>query len=379
MTLYNIVKELLTENNKTLDAQTIIEFSKPVLLHVIGAYSAYECQRNLKDFITSDANGSAQKFRLRLSGMSYIHLNLKYFMLNVMKRSNYTGDDIRQWMRDFSVSEQDAKLVVRVVKCRGIKGCAKKVLSEVKTSEIDAAAFRNVYATFKEIYPDISRHIKSRTYKKLRFLSVSCNIEFHDFNMELMCKALQTYIRMVPTRKSPLHVANYIRNSINNHVTNMIKSGTAQKRARMVKGGADGFGGDRFDILTVSENQLQHALGVEDTVSYENLQDINVNAEEEYKNLSELNFERLLRRFGTTTKKRVLLELVACCEHKAFTKWLQKHNRIKEHEDNVDFNDRIGFKLYLRNVCEFLNVCESRVLAFIKNIGNQAYPDKVGP
>lgn len=384
--LYSIIKDILLESlqvenaksnkpAKDLEPEKIIAFARPVILYVIGASTAYQCQRELKDFIKTDES-SAQKFRLKLGGLSYVHLNLKFFTLNMVKAVSPTNRTVDSWLDAFSIHRNDAILIKRVCATRGFKTLAKKALAGLDKTDYDANAFKHVNDVFMDIYPEIYKHIRNRTYMKLRFLSMSENTEFHDFNMDLMLKALQTYNKLVPTKKSPLYIANYIRTSINNHVTNTIKGGTAQKRARMTKGEADGFGGNKFDILTVSENQLFHALGVEDTVSYENLRDSSVNFEEEYRNLSDLNYERILRTFGTTVKRRTLIELIACTENSKFTKWLKKKNHIKPHEDNVDFNDRIGFDLYLKSVCEFLELGEQRVKNFIAHIGVQAYPDR---
>lgn len=358
------------------DARTarIVAIGECVISYVIGVDDAYACQRKLKEHL-NEQRISAQRFRLMLADFAYIHINVKFFVLNVLRAKIGRDRAIEKFGDMFSIDEKDRALFSRILKIRGFIKHSKEHVSKINLDHINFDAYKNVFVTFNAIYPDLMRHIKHKTYTKLRFVSSSANIEFYDFHIDLMCKALQTYMRMIPTQKSELHIANYIRNTLNNHTINIIKSSTTKKRARLVKAESDGFGGNRFEIVTASENQLFRAFGLEESVSYDSLRNSDDNLDEEQRRVSDLNFDRVLSKFGTTSKKRLLIELLSCQENEKFTAHLKENCKISETEDNVDFHTHAGERKYFSEVCQFLKIGKRKARRFVKYLGAIAYPE----
>ena len=351
-----------------------------ILRHILGVDDAYACQRTLKETINFDGtDSSAQKFRLSLSETSYMHINVKFFCLNALSGA-ITPERLQNMARSFRVDRNDVVLIRRVLSQRGLRAEIKRAKSValLRRDLITPAAFENVFKVFGDVYPDILRHIKRKTYTKLRFVSVSSNIEFHDFHMDLVCKAIHAYMKLVPTDKSTLYIANYLRVSVNNHVSNMIKAHTSQKRRRMVKGTADGFGGFNYEIPVVSENQLFRAFGVDDNVSYENLQCHDVYADAERVREGELMFDKIVDTFGTTKTRKALILLLSGKESRRFTQYLIERDLISPEQDNVDFSESVNREVLLEQVCKFLTLKVGRVRAFLSKIGREIYPEKQG-
>lgn len=369
--------ETLTELGLTPNSPELLSLATTIVRYVIGVDDAYACQRRFKEAFDFHAVGSSpQRFRLHLSDTSYLHLNIKFFCLNVIKRG-MTRNNLIKFKDDFGILRNDVVLLKKVFQQRGLRTELRNSdrLSKIEKDQIDKRAFKGVFRTFDNIYPSLMKHIKNRTYTKLRFVSVSSNMEFYDLHMELMCKALQTYIKMVPTDKTELHIANYLRSSVSNHTTNMIKSYTTQKRQRMVQGASDGFGGHHYEIPVMSENQLFKTFGL-DNASYETMRSSDSVSEETTRQESDMTFQMLLQRFGKTQKRKVFIMLIALQEHSEFTEHLREKDKIAPDQDNVDFGEIAGEDGYLKEVCDFLSLAENRARNFMKYIARVAYPEK---
>lgn len=348
--------------------------AKCIMLHVLGVDDAYTCQRKFKDLLDEKVC-SAQKFRLSFADSCYVHVNLKFFGLNVL-RSRLKTDSFDQHATTFDIAPEDRALLLRMFEDRSFRSEAVTYCKQFDAYAVSVDSFKSVFDTFKNIYPELLKHIKRKTYTKLRFLSTSSNMEFYDFHGEFICKTLQAYMKMVPTTKSELHITNALRTAINNHAINIIKANTTQKRARLIKGESDGFGGNRFEMITVSENQLIKAFGIEDTVSYETLRNEDDNFLEESLRDSHMNFNHILQKFGKTYKELLFIKLLAVQENFRFSRYLELNNLIKPDEDNVDYNSRVGDDAYFATICAFLGVNEHRAKRFANKIGELAYPEK---
>lgn len=349
-----------------------------VIRYLIGVDGAYACQHNLKaafDFKHTDT--SAQKFRLYISDMSYLQLNLKFFCLHLLKHG-VNNDRLQKGIEEFSLRRNDVVLVKKVLKQRGFRAEMQRSerLTSIQKDQVSLSAFRNVFSTFDRIYPAIMKHIKRRVYTKLRFISVSSNMEFYDLQMELMCKALQTYVKMVPTDKTELYITNYIRTTVSNHTTNMIKSYTTQKRKRMVQGAADGFGGYTYEIPVLSENQLLKTFGIEHP-SYETMMGQGEIQDSTKHKEDSLNFQSVLKHFGKTKKRKAFICLMAGKESQVFTKYLMKTKKISPDKDNVDYSEEVDPETYLDTVCRYLKIRKWKAKRFLKYLAHEAYPDLV--
>jgi len=371
----------LFETTKSLvptDSPAFIGITTAIVRHVLGADNAYACQRSFKehfDFAHSDT--SAQKFRLLLSDSSYIHLNIKYFCLNLVAHG-MNSDKLKLFQEQFGIDRNDVVLVKKVLEQRGLRKNLKASteIAKITKEQITKKEFDKVFEVFNTIYPAVHKHIKNKTYTKLRFISTSSNMEFYDLHMELTCKVLQAYIKKVPTDMTPLHIANYLRSAVNNHTVNIIKSHTTQKRRRMVQGASDGFGGFTYEIPVVSENQLFSSFGLEN-LSYEGMSSTDSRTEEDRVKESDISFDMILRRFGKTKKRRAFIALISMQENAEFTKFLNEQERIEGAQDNVDYSELAGQRAYFDAVCEHLSLRKSQARKFMLHIARVAYPEKL--
>lgn len=374
-TLYETIRDAGVD----LQSPDFVAIAGATIQHLLGTFNAYEYQAELKQFSAFDKKTkedlSAQKFRLRMFDASYMHLDLKFFCLNLVKRG-ISKNNLAKFKDDFNIDRNDVVLVRKAFEKYGFRASLKKskLVKAARLDQIDKAAFDRAFDPFVEAYPMLMRHIKSRTYTKLRFVSISSNMEFADFHMELTCKALQAYVRMLPTDKEPAHILNYLRSAVSNHTTNLIKSHTTQKRQRMVQGAADGFGGHSYEIPVVSENQLFRTFGV-DNVSYENMQGIDYQADDEKVREGRLSFEMILRKFGKTEKRRKFIQLISLQENPEFSDFLRSREKIRTDQDNIDFSEMVGEKAYFAAVCSFLNVKIKSARRFTQHIARVAYPE----
>lgn len=344
-----------------------------VLRYALGMDNAYTCQEKLKPLCK---NISAQKFRLGIAENAYYTLNIRFMVLNVAKRRGNITELFREGYHTFEVEPKDAKMLyLAYIRDGRLRADIKKFAKQFKMRDIDGKSFSTIYQRFHKIHPEIMRHIRHKVFTKLRFICGSTNTEFHDFNMELMCKAMQTYIRMMPTDKSDTHVANFIRSAINNHVINMIKRHTAQKRARLLKGESDGFGGNNHVMMEIAENQMFRSLGADETVSYESLRNTDDSSEEVDRLQSTINYSRLLKSYGTTPKRRRLIQLVALTECTQFSSWLRVNAYTTGQDDNVDYHDSVGQDAYMVTVCAYLKISVTKAQAFMQRLGDTAYPE----
>jgi len=372
-TLFETTKSLVP-----LESPAFIGITTAIVRHVLGADDAYACQRLFKehfDFTQSDT--SAQKFRLLLSDVSYIHLNIKFFCFNLLKHG-MNHEKLTRFQKQFNIDRNDVVLIKKVFDQWGLRKNLRSStrIAEIKKEQITKAEFNKVFDVFNSIYPAVHKHIRNKTYTKLRFISTSSNMEFYDLHMELTCKVLQAYIKMVPTVMTPLHIANYLRSAVNNYTVNIIKSHTTQKRRRMIQGAADGFGGFTYEIPIVSENQLFSSFGLEN-LSYEGMSSTDTRTEEDRVKESSISFDMILRRFGKTKKRQVFIKLISMQENEKFTRYLKKHERIEGEQDNVDFSESAGQRAYFEAVCSYLNLRKSQARKFMLHIARVAYPEKL--
>lgn len=358
------------------DSEKALLVGAAILYNVLGVSDAYACQRILNanvDFRALESSG--QKFRLMLGDIAYLQLNLKFFALNVLLHTNLPGD-LRRYAKQFSIPRNDVVLIKRLLGRSGELAALRKHprIQEISKEMVSEAAFKAAFGLFEKIYPIILRHIRNKTYQKLRFISTSSNMEFYDLNMELVCKALQSYVKIIPTSKTEGHVIAYICRALNNHVVNMIGAYTSQKRSRMERGSSDGYGGYSFEVTTMSENQLMHAFGV-DVTNYDSLRSSSMNAEDERVRDSNITYQMILNRFGTSPKRTLFIKLISIQEHTGFTQFLQSRKLIQPHEDNADYNAKTNTDTYIKVVCEFVGVSVTAAQHFMNRIASTAYPD----
>ena len=324
--------------------------------------NAFAFQRNFKAVCSPESNPSAKNFRLSFARKSYFCLNLKYAFI-AAGLSNLTTENLNSIQRDFNIDRNDMVMLKRVLLQRGVRATIKT--QGYKLSEVSRLRMEADKIVYRELLPEIQRVIGSITYKRMRFISTSTNTEFTDLNNALHCKAISTFYSLMPLRKSVAHVKNYIMRALNNESVNIIEENTSEKRGRLVKGASDGFGGNNYDLVVVSNNQLRAKGDDDGELAYDDLGHDGSDITET------LDFDRLIRKYGDAPNRRAFLMLVTGHDDYSFTEYLRKQRCLRHGEDSVDFYNRVQPDEYKHQVNAFLGIDPSLSKAFLGFLGKE--------
>lgn len=330
-----------------------------IFRYLSGIDNAFAFQRKFKKVCAVDSNPSAKNFRLSFARKSYFCLNLKYAFI-AASLAPLTTENLSGIANDFGIDRNDMVMLKRVLLLRGVRASVKA--KGYKLSEVSRLRMEADKIVYRELLPEIQRVIGSITYRKMRFISTSTNTEFSDLNNSLQCKALSVFYSLMPLRTSVAHVKNYILRALNNESVNMIDESTSEKRGRLVQGAKDGFGGNNYDLVVVSDNQIRVSMDGE-VASYDDLGHDGSDITET------LDFDRLLRRYGAAPNRRAFLMLVTGHEDSSFTEFLRKQRCLRNGEDSVDYYNRVQTSEYHDQVNAFLGIDPSLATAFLGFLG----------
>lgn len=354
-----------------LESDRAILVAQATVLYLCQVTDAYQYQHFLKDNVRfRDLAISAKDFRLAIIEKSYFTLNLKFFALNLCKDS-LSQANLHHYAHAFDIVRNDVVMLRRAFEVRRFRRDMRKSerVKSIKMDDICEGSVEKAQRDFNDMYPDLMKHIRQKTFRKLRFLVKAENTEFSDFNGELLYKAIKTYYLMVPTTKTQAHVLNYLRSSCTNHALNIIGSKTSAGRRRLSNAGKDGFGGQNYALTCVSENQLAVADG-EDAFSYEATLNDN-NAHDSSKLISELNFERVVMLYGSSNKRRRAIMIVSEQDDSRFTRYLRARDLIRQDEDCTDYVGRVKHENVVVALADHLGVRQDRLHKFLQKVGTE--------
>lgn len=354
-----------------LESDRAKQVAQATVLYLCGVTDAYEYQHYMKANVRfRDLDISAKDFRLMLIEKSYFTLNVKFCALNLCKVA-VSQDSLQHYANAFEIVRNDAVMLRRVFEDRKFRRNmrASDRLQDIRLKDIEEGSVEKTQADFNDMYHELMKHIRQKTFKKLRFLVKAENSEFSDFNGELLYKAIKAYYMIVPTQKTTAHVLNYLRSTCTNHALNIIGMKTSDKRRRLSNVGGDGFGGNNFSLTCVSENQLVKVDG-EDGLSYEgSLND--QNHSDNSNMISELNFERVVQQYGRSNLRRRAIQIVAGQEDSRFTRYLRVREFIRPEEDCTDFVTRTKHENVVVYLADHLGVPTKRLEKFLKKVGTE--------
>lgn len=354
-----------------LNSKEALDVTQATVRYLCRVGDAYAYQRELKASVNfKQLDVSAKVFRLDLTEKSYFTLNIKFFAF-VLCRYPVTIPNLRRWAEAFGIERNDVVMLRRAFTQGGFRRDmrASERFAEIATEAIGENAVTLGQSKFNEMYSEVMKHIRRKTFKKMRFCAKAENAEFADYNGEIMYKALKAYYMMLPTPKSDAYVLNYIRSTCTNQALNMINAKTTDKRNRMVSAGADGFGGSNYTLTCVSENQMA-VTDANEPVSYEaSLNDTNVHDND--KLLAELNFERVVKAYGKSSLRRRAILIVSGHDDERFTRYLRLRGIIRADEDSSDFVHRNNLEKVIAHMADHLNVRSQRLARFFKVVGTE--------
>lgn len=337
-----------------LQSPESVNYARDIFYYLSGIDNAFAFQRKFKQVCK---NKSAKVFRLSFATKAYFSVNLKYAFLSA-GLNKLTLDMMHSIQEDFGVTHNDMVMLKRVLLQRGVRSVVKA--KGYRPTEVTKQRMELDKSMYAELLPDIQRVIGAVTYKRLRFISTSTNTEFHDLGTQLACKSLSTFYSLMPINKTIDHVRNYVLRAVNNEALNMIEASTSAKRSRLVQGAKDGFGGNNYELMVVSNNQIKSE---EAETTYDDLGNDGSDITET------LDFDRLLVRYGKTPSRREFLLLITGHDSQLFTEYLRKQRCLRGSEDSVDFYNRCDNDEYQSLVNSYLGVDPDLSKAFLGFLG----------
>lgn len=345
------------------------------VVYLSGVITAFEFQRVAKSASLSATGVSAKDLRLSLLSKSYFAVNLKYaaYSAALLPNKPETYNSLQKYVNTSDIDVIKTVMARRTVKQR-IKAFARS--KDLKARDTSYAAMRADMQRFNFFLPKITKHVKSRVYKKLSFLKKAENWSIKDFIGDIECKALLAYYKLIPHKCTDDYVLNYVRRAASNGVLNVIEAYTTGKRKRMESAGDDGFGGTKYVVTCQAESQVKETrrdapsmdTGDGRVGTHEQMLD-EVSLNNDVDTLaSDITVERLIKRFAG--RKRAALRIMTGESSDKFNEYLFKKGRIKKHEDHTNFLNRVAHTTFLKTLAEYLCVVESAFMRFVNYIGN---------
>ncbi len=332
--------------------------------YLSGGYTAFEFQKMVKPFCV---DMSAKAFRLKLFSIKRIHFGLKLMLLKLSRKPDSTFGDYKRIVETTDVDPEDAKQAYRI--WREQEQFRKRLARQARRiARVTSITERSVRDQFERIHDDVERYVKFLTYKKLRFISSSNNMDWRDITGEIMLKVVHALYRICPTDKSDAYVTNYLKRVAHNHAMNMIKAYTTHKRGRLVQVGTTAKGLPIFSLSVVSENQITAVNESGEPIAYDELGERH-NPMDEF----ELSFSvtQVLNRYRATARKYKFLRLLMGHDDKEFTEWLHQNGLAKRDDTNSDVQLRVDSEAYLSMVCRYLCVKREKAKVFLLKVKNE--------
>jgi len=276
---------------------------------------------------------SAADFRLEVSAVCRFVTNIRFYSLSICLAKK---EDIKSTVlsyKKFGVYRAEAiliwKLMLADIRCR--KMLLKDAKHKHKTlcaAQVNHYELEKRLAQTNELSAVLHKNIVSRTKKQLRWVMTAHNMTIQDLVCEVTCKLIVSYYASLPNAYSFQHQLNYLRRSLENIINNLNNYYSADKRRRMQKNG------DGFQLVVMSDNQLNRGIGMGDSdqeFSYEDLAEPSSTPVE----LLETNIaiERLLSKSGDS-KRNKLYSVVLGREDHGFSDYLAEHKMLGKRLSN---------------------------------------------
>ncbi len=371
--LSKLICETFGVEYKSKEFQRIL---KCCCLYISNIMGAFEFQKEIKKVVAFEDFGfSAKDFRLNLISINKGSVGLRFLILNIIKTNIFTKDELKRLSREFKVSSSDAVCSYTIINSIKHKLRRHKYVASISKELISPEAYHKQDSLFRVVYPKVLSTIRSVTYNKLRFLSHSTNTEFKDIHGELTIKAIGSFYKLMPTAEPEAYVTNYIRRSVTNHALNMIKTGTTQKRGRLIKAEADGFGGNNFKLLVASENQINVRAEQDEVVIYDSMLAWDVQLETIHTAELEFSITQILEKYKHLRNKSRLLNIVFGQEDTMFSQWLVNNNYINKHDDNIDFQETTTHSTFNSALTHYFKISEEELKTFLLNVRKEFLPN----
>ncbi len=368
--LLNLIKEAYPAQDKGF-YQLVFELS---VLYSIKIIEAFSFQKRLTHLLSSKKikGPSAKVFRLTLIDQSYVCLNIKLFVLNVVHRDLLESHPRDELLRKRKLKEAIGKYKIKKNDFLYLVPVLRDYHKLIKQKTPDLIlTLDQVKDGFAKAYPSVNKYIQSITFRKLTFIVNSNNLTHSDFQCELMTKIVKSYYLLVPTLEPDAFIVNYLKRAAHNHAMNLIKSYKYQKRDRLTST-KDKNGEYQFTLLCVSESQEKAVE--EDSMSQ-------LDAAQETTNLidrlDDKHTANAMRQAYTASNSQLVLRLILAQKDEGFTEYLKNSKLIKREETNVSFYKKAPIEAYKLQISKYTGLSVSRIDKFIRSVYEKHYGVKL--
>lgn len=362
--------ELDGEDFSTIFSQTLSYLTKGV--------GAFEFQNVMKPFCKG-MGFSAKTFRLKLHESRYISLNLKLFLLRLSRYKSIDLSIVKALAEELEIKVIDAKRMVWAWEQHpALRRRLKATARAIPEHRLELLTMAGIDRYFRDVvYAPLLRFIKWDVYKKLTFISDSKNEEYRDLYNDVLAKAVQSYYHTIPlAEKTDLHAINGLKQSAHNHIVNIIKAETSQKKGRLVPIGVDAHGRPINQLVVASQNQMAPVEGQEDS-AYDEVHGGTSNNLDRFE--LEFSISEILNKLRARSKKHRFVQTLMGHEDAEFTVWLQERKIASRKEDNVDVQTRVSAQEFVKHLSEFLNVEEEKCNKFLAKLRKELALPNITP
>lgn len=358
--LYRIIRRFSTAEKYSDSFHEIYVHS---VRYLCGCITAFDYQRVMK---TMPITVSAKRFRLELQRHSNLTLNLKLLMLKMVTVRGLSRETFDAHAED--IQAKDRTVCFAILKgLSWVKAELRERLEGIK-SDNPTSHREGVMKIFHDAYGSVMRYVKGLVYAKMRFIVKSENLEFQDLHNEVMSKVYTSLVSLVPTTECFEYIVNYMKRSAHNHVINMIKAATTQKRGRLVNVGKDKHDQNQFSMLCSSFSQLNIIDDEGNPVEIEGEDTSFSNFELKY------SINEVVNQLERKPRKQRFITILMGQDDVEFTQWLKQKSLARDSEDHVDVQNRTDPTMFNKYVADFLRVSSSNLDRFLASLKLKLQP-----
>lgn len=344
-------------------SEEMIQVFSYSVTYLIKQISAFDYQKAMHVHC-NHTQFSAKDFRLKLQHNSQYNLYIKLFVCNGFRYG--APKDRRQLLtlaEQHLVSRSDATLINALyLECPWFRKECKDFCASVDYGGRHTSV-QALDRQFNEMYPALLKYAKNFAYRKLRFLYEAHNETRDVYTSELLEKAARAFYTMVPVSVSELHLLNKLKQSIDNHGTNIIYRETSLKASRLQQGEVNEHGiRSSAQLVCASFSQLYRREQDEE------IKDPEIAVHPFAKFEMQFSISQILSRLDMASRRYRMLLILMGEENSEFNSWLVTNKHCKAGSGHEEVQQNLDPKEFNSLVCQFLNFSERKAEAFLKKI-----------
>lgn len=314
-----------------------------------------------------------KKFRLLISDCGSVLINIRYYLLYLLKLSpqKCTAKFAESLYSSYGIRKRDAVQCYRYVrKFRKVALKNNAYMNTITLESVTPEVIKQVDRKIAEFTPTLMAHAKKKATYQLRFIWSVNNDSAMSMATDLYIRAVYAYKKMSPQVLdiSDEHALNKLRTAINNESANVANANSTQKRARMVNVGKDNKENAQFVLIVESQSQFRE------------MEDGSIPELGEY--ALEPNQNRLIRDLDVAvtrlcdkhkgSRRGVLLNIIFNRQVSGFMKFLRRKDIITPcQQDTIDVISRMGRPKFFRLLSEYLNVDMDWISEYVESLNTE--------